>query len=346
MSKRARVTLAHGSGGVETEEIVNKLILSKVPSSLRSAMNGVGLNELDDGASLVINDLHVVISSDSYTVNPPVFPGGNIGTLAAAGTINDVLMMGAKPVALMDSIVVAEGFEISLLSEILESMMSVLKENKVALIGGDFKTMPKDDLNSIVISTVGIGVAKKPIVDSSLKPGDKIIVSGYVGDHGATILALQQGIELSESKLKSDVRPLTDLMIPLLEEYGEHIHAARDPTRGGLAMLLNDWAASSGTVIVIEEDKIPVREEVLAYSEMLGIDPLSLASEGVAVVGVARDVAEDVLNFIKEKGFREASIIGEVKAGKRYSGIVLYKSSIGGTRILEPPRGEIVPRIC
>ncbi len=346
MSKRARVTLAHGSGGVETEEIVNKLILSKVPSSLRSAMNGVGLNELDDGASLVINDLHVVISSDSYTVNPPVFPGGNIGTLAAAGTINDVLMMGAKPVALMDSIVVAEGFEISLLSEILESMMSVLKENKVALIGGDFKTMPKDDLNSIVISTVGIGVAKKPIVDSSLKPGDKIIVSGYVGDHGATILALQQGIELSESKLKSDVKPLTDLMIPLLEEYGEHIHAARDPTRGGLAMLLNDWAASSGTVIVIEEDKIPVREEVLAYSEMLGIDPLSLASEGVAVLGVARDVAEDVLNFIKEKGFREASIIGEVKAGKRYSGIVLYKSSIGGTRILEPPRGEIVPRIC
>ena len=346
MSKRARVTLAHGSGGVETEEIVNKLILSKVPSSLRSAMNGVGLNELDDGASLVINDLHVVISSDSYTVNPPVFPGGNIGTLAAAGTINDVLMMGAKPVALMDSIVVAEGFEIGLLSEILESMLSVLKENKVALIGGDFKTMPKDDLNSIVISTVGIGVAKKPIVDSSLKPGDKIIVSGYVGDHGATILALQQGIELSESKLKSDVRPLTDLMIPLLEEYGEHIHAARDPTRGGLAMLLNDWAASSGTVIVVEEDKIPVREEVLAYSEMLGIDPLSLASEGVAVVGVARDVAEDVLNFIKEKGFREASIIGEVKAGKRYSGIVLYKSSIGGTRILEPPRGEIVPRIC
>ena len=346
MSKRARVTLAHGSGGVETEEIVNKLILSKVPSSLRSAMNGVGLNELDDGASLVIDDLHVVISSDSYTVNPPVFPGGNIGTLAAAGTINDVLMMGAKPVALMDSIVVAEGFEIGLLSEILESMMSVLKENKVALIGGDFKTMPKDDLNSIVISTVGIGVAKKPIVDSSLKPGDKIIVSGYVGDHGATILALQQGIELSESKLKSDVKPLTDLMIPLLEEYGEHIHAARDPTRGGLAMLLNDWAASSGTVIVIEEDKIPVREEVLAYSEMLGIDPLSLASEGVAVLGVARDVAEDVLNFIKEKGFREASIIGEVKAGKRYSGIVLYKSSIGGTRILEPPRGEIVPRIC
>ena len=346
MSKRARVTLAHGSGGVETEEIVNKLILSKVPSSLRSAMNGVGLNELDDGASLVINGLHVVISSDSYTVNPPVFPGGNIGTLAAAGTINDVLMMGAKPVALMDSIVVAEGFEIGLLSEILESMLSVLKENKVALIGGDFKTMPKDDFNSIVISTVGIGVAKKPIVDSSLKPGDKIIVSGYVGDHGATILALQQGIELSESKLKSDVRPLTDLMIPLLEEYGEHIHAARDPTRGGLAMLLNDWAASSGTVIVVEEDKIPVREEVLAYSEMLGIDPLSLASEGVAVVGVARDVAEDVLSFIKEKGFREASIIGEVKAGKRYSGIVLYKSSIGGTRILEPPRGEIVPRIC
>lgn len=346
MNKKARITLAHGSGGVETGEIISKLILSKVPSSLRSTMKGIGLDELDDGASLVVGDLHIVISSDSYTVNPPVFPGGNIGTLAAAGTINDVLMMGAKPVALMDSVVVAEGFEIDLLNEIIESMINILKDNKMALIGGDFKTMPRNDLNSIIISTVGIGVAKRPIVDSSLKPGDMIVVSGYIGDHGATILALQQGIELSGSKLRSDVKPLTDLMLPLLKKYGEYIHAARDPTRGGLAMLLNDWAVRSGTVIVVEEDKIPIREEVLAYSEMLGIDPLSLASEGVAVLGVAKDVAEEVLDFIKRRGFENASIIGEVRAGKRYSGIVLYKSSIGGTRILEPPRGEIVPRIC
>ena len=341
-----KITLAHGSGGVETEEIVNSLIVTKVPAKLKKVLDGIGLDELDDGATISLDGTYVVTTTDSYTVNPPFFPGGDIGSLAASGTINDLLMMGAKPLALMDAIIVAEGFDISDLEKIVSSFISIIRENKVALIGGDFKTIPREDFNGIIISTMGIGISKRPIVDSSLKPGDKIIITGYIGDHGATILALQQGIELSKTSLKSDVKALTDLMIPLIEKYGEYIHAARDPTRGGLAMVLNNWAKSSKSLIVVEEESIPIRDEVIAYSEMLGIDPLSLASEGVAVIGIEGSVAEEALSFIRKLGFKEANIIGEVKSGERYSNIVLYKTAIGGTRILEPPRGEIVPRIC
>jgi len=340
------ITLAHGAGGVETEEILEKLILSKVPNSLKSALNGFGLDVLDDGATISVGRVHVVTTVDTYTVKPPFFPGGDIGVLAASGSINDVLMMGARPVAMLDAIVVSEGFEVELLEKIIESFVTVLKKNNVALIGGDFKVMPKGDLDKVVFMTTGIGVAEKPIIDNDLKPGDKIIVSGSLGEHGATILALQQGIELSETQLKSDVKPLTDLMLPLIEKYREHIHAARDPTRGGLAMTLNDWAKSTSTVIVVDEEKIPLREPVVAYSEMLGIDPLYLASEGVAVLGVSRDMAEEILSFIRGLGYKDASIIGEVKESERYKGYVLYRSTVGGIRILEPPRGELVPRIC
>ena len=340
------ITLAHGAGGVETEELIEKLIVSKVPLNLRRTLGGYGLDVLDDGATISINGLHVVSSVDTYTVKPLFFPGGNIGVLAATGSINDVLMMGAKPVAMLDSIVVSEGLEVKTLDTIVESFINVLKENNVALIGGDLKVMPKEDLDKVVITTVGIGLADDPIIDNQLKPGDKIIVTGMLGEHGATILALQQGIDLSETQLKSDVKALTDLMIPLVQKYRKYIHAARDPTRGGLAMTLNDWAGESETVIVVEEEKIPLREPVVAYSEMLGIDPLYLASEGVAVLGVDGSMAEEILDFIHSLGYGEAAIIGEVRHSERYKGYVLYRSTVGGVRILEPPRGELVPRIC
>jgi len=340
------LTLAHGAGGVETEEILNHLLISRVPDYLTRALGGVGLDVLDDGATLKLGDKHVVLSVDSYTVTPPFFPGGNIGLLAAAGSINDVLMMGGRPVAMMDAVVAQEGFPVEDMEKIMESFVNTLEENDVALIGGDFKVLPKSDLNGVIISTLGIGVADRVIVDRNLAPGDKIIVSGPLGEHGATILALQYGIDLEEAQLRSDVKPLTGLMLPLIEEYGEHIHAARDPTRGGLAMTLNDWASSSGTVIVVEEASIPLRKPVVAYAEMLGIDPLSLASEGVAVLGVAPTVAEDVVERMHELGFKHASIIGEARSSEKYKGYVLYRSAVGGVRILEPPRGELVPRIC
>ncbi len=346
MVKARFLTLAHGAGGVETGEILEELVLSKFPPELKKALEGYGTDVLDDGATLKIGGLHVVLSIDAYTVNPPFFPGGNIGVLAASGSINDVLMMGGRPVAMMDSIVAQEGFPVDKLDVIMESFAKVLRENGVALIGGDLKVLPKDDLSGVVITTVGVGLARKVIVDRDLRPGDKIVVSGPLGEHGATILALQYGVDLGETQLRSDARPLTDLMLPLLEKYGDHIHAARDPTRGGLAMTLNDWARESGTVIVVEEDSIPLREPVVSYAEMLGIEPLALASEGVAVLGVAADVAEEIVGEMRRLGYSEASVIGEARRSEKYSGYVLYKSSVGGVRILEPPRGELVPRIC
>ncbi len=339
------VRLAHGSGGRETQELLNEVILSLLEEGMKKVEGGVGTDELDDGAAIPIPGGYAVITVDSYTVKPPFFPGGDIGGLAASGTINDLLMMGAKPLVMLDSIVVEEGFPLSDLRRITGSMVDTLKRIGVKLVGGDVKVIPKGGLDGIVITTTGLGFAERLIVDSQLRPGDRIIVSGTVGDHGAAILAAQEGLEV-EGDLKSDVAPLHDLMIPLMEEYGPYIHAAQDPTRGGLSQTLNEWASKTGYLLAVDEAGIPVREEVRAFTELMGIDPLSLACEGRAVLGVDGDRAEEALDFLRGLGFGEASIIGEVRESNRYGGMVVLRSMTGGLRILEPPSGVIVPRIC
>ncbi len=326
-------------------EILQKLIFQRVEEPLKRVEGGVGIDLPDDGAIIPVGERRLVVSTDSYTVNPIFFPGGNIGILAACGSINDVLMMGARPIAMLDCVVVEEGFPVDELSTIINSMLDVLRKEGIPLVGGDFKVMPRGMLDRVVITTTCIGEVIKPIVDANIRVGDRIIVSGNLGEHGAAILMSQKGLEV-EAELKSDVRALTELMIPLLEEYGAYINAARDPTRGGLAMLLNDWARVSGTTIVIEEGKIPLRTAVRKYAEMLGIDPLSLASEGVAVLAVDGTKAEEIVQRMRELGFERASVIGEVKKAERLKGVVVLKTAVGGYRILEPPIGELVPRIC
>ena len=343
------ITLAHGAGGKETEEIVKNLIVQKVPPELwRVGEEGAGLDALDDSAIIPLGGgKYLAVTVDSYTVKPIFFPGGDLGRLAASGTINDLLMAGARPLAALDAVVVEEGFPIEDFNKIMDSYVKTLAENKVALIGGDFKTMPKGQLDGIVISSMGVGITEHPIVDRNIRPGDVIIVSGPIGDHGAAILAAQQAVEV-DLGVESDVKPLTDLMLPLLDRYAEKIHGAGDPTRGGLSMLVNDWAEKTGTVIVIEEDRVPIRPQVREYAEMLGVDPFSLASEGVAVLAVEPDSAEEILEFIRSRGYEQASIVGRVYEAKdpRHRGRVLLRSVTGGVRILEPPSGEIVPRIC
>lgn len=344
-----RVRLSHGSGGVETSELVRELIFQRVPERLKRIDRGLGIDHPDDSALIPIGDSHyLVVSIDSYTVNPPFFPGGNIGTLAATGSINDVSVMGGRPIAMLDSIVVEEGFSLDDLEAIVESFLGVLKEEGVALIGGDFKVMPKGQLDKIVITTVGIGVTERPIIDMP-REGDKIIVSGHVGDHGAVILMSQIGIPpegSGEGELLSDLRSLSKIMSRLNGALWPHIHAARDPTRGGLAGVLNDWANTARSVITVNESDIPIRPATRYYAGMLGIDPLYLASEGAVVLSVSPDYADEALSILRESGYEDASIIGEVRRAPEYSGIVLLKSVIGGYRILEPPRGELVPRIC
>ena len=340
-----KVLLSHGGGGRETSELLNRLIFSRLPIDLKRTEGGIGIDRPDDGAALKMEEGYVIISIDSYTVKPLFFPGGDIGKLAACGSINDVLMMGGRPIGIVDAVVVEEGLDMSTLEKVMSSFLKVVNDENVPLIGGDLKVMPKGDVDSIIVTTACLGITKTPIVDDGIKIGDKIIVSGTIGDHGATIMALQRGIDVKETGLKSDVKALTDLMEPLLKEYGKYIHAARDPTRGGIAMALNDWSKVSGSVIVIYEDKLPIREEVKAYSDMLGVDVLQLANEGLALLAVDSAVADDVVEFMHSLGYEKANVIGEVREG-RLKGFVLLKTSIGGFRIVEAPIGSIVPRIC
>ena len=342
-----KITLAHGSGGREMNQLLEESIFNKLPSWMKLIKGGLGIDYPDDAAAIPINeDKYIVVTTDSYTVNPIFFPGGDIGKLAASGTVNDVLMLGGVPIAALDSIVVEEGLERETLDKILESIFNIFSSLDVKLIGGDFKVMPRGQLDKIIITTVGLGIAEHLIVDKNLKPGDKILVSGPIAEHGAAIYAAQKGLTLEEHELRSDVKPLTDLMIPLMKKYGGYIHAASDPTRGGLAMTLNNWASTSNTTIIIDEEKIPIREPVASYCQLLGLDPLALASEGVAIIGVEGEFSEEILETMHKLGYRDAKIIGEIKEKKEDVSLVIVRTSIGGYRILEPPVGEIVPRIC
>jgi len=336
------VRLIHGAGGSLMEELIKKVIVSGI--DLRRALSGVGLDEMDDGASLRLGEHELVVSMDGHTVDPIFFPGGDIGRLAVSGTTNDVAMMGARPVALSDAMVVEEGFPIADLRRIVESMNSTAKEIGLAVVGGDFKVMPRGKLDQIVISTCCVGVAAKGgvVLDSGARPGDRVIFTGSVGDHGIALLAVREGLGF-ETRLKSDIAPIWGTVEAALRAGG--VTAMKDPTRGGVAGVLNDIAGKSGVSIWLEEGDIPVKESVQAASEMLGLDPLEVTCEGRAVICVRPDRAEQVLKAVRGTRYgRGARIVGEVRAER--PGWVLLRTEVGGTRVLDKPLGEPIPRVC
>ncbi|MCX9013333.1 MAG: hydrogenase expression/formation protein HypE [Candidatus Methanoperedens sp.] len=322
-----RVLLSHGAGG----ELMNRLIAGSILKNLSSAKLGeVGLSDLDDGASISLGDKEIVVSTDSYVVSPLFFPGGDIGKLAACGTINDISMMGARPLALTLAVIIEEGFEISEFERIIQSLDRVCRDTGVSVITGDTKVMERGKLDRIVINTTGIGIVEKGLVNNSkLAPGDKIILS-------------REGFGF-DTTLKSDAAPLWHMVSRALDVGG--ITALRDPTRGGLAAALNDFARKSKTGIVVYEDRIPLKPEVVAASGMLGIDPYTVANEGKAVIGVRADKAGDVLVALRETDTgKDAEIIGEVTTD--YRGKVVLETKVGGRRIMEMPVGDPVPRVC
>jgi len=340
-----RIELLHGAGGLETFEIVSKLIARRVPEGLKRTLGGRGLDVMDDGSYIKAGDEYVVFTSDSYTVNPIIFPGGDIGHLAASGVLNDLVVMGAKPVAFLDNIVVEEGFEVDLLDKIVESMVKVLVDNDVAVIGGDFKVMPKGSVDKIVISGFGIGVSSyEPIVDEPA-PGDKIIVTGNIAEHGSTILAAQLGLLEENKGLRSDSRPLVKTVLPVIERYRQYIRAARDPTRGGLAGVLNEWVLNKDITIFVDRSLIPVRDEVRGFLEAMGVDPLNVASEGVAVLSVDPSVAEEVVEELVKAGEKDARVIGEVTRIRDLKGRVVARTEIGGLVVVTSNPLNL-PRIC
>ncbi|MEM0014286.1 MAG: hydrogenase expression/formation protein HypE [Zestosphaera sp.] len=342
------ITLAHGAGALETWRLVRELIVNKIPDRLRRAMDGYGLDVLDDAAALKIGEnLYLVVTVDTYTVSPYRFPGGDIGSLTANGVINDLVVSGAKPLAFMDTVVVEEGFPESELRGIIDSLIGSLMSEGVALIGGDFKVMPKGSLDKVLITGVGLGLTERPIPDNELRVGDKIIVTGDVAEHGATILAAQLGLLSKASGLRSDTRPLSRTLLKVVREFRNHIHAARDPTRGGLAAVLSEWASANNLAIMLHRGKVPIREEVRAFLEAMGVDHLSMASEGIAVLAVEGSVVEEVLAMLRDVGERRAEVVGEViePPTKFLTGRVIGVTEVGGKVLIEP-KSLNLPRIC
>lgn len=348
-----RITLADGAGGEKMTRLIKNYVLKHLNSNAKNIE--VGLSDLDDSA--VVNG--IVFTTDSYTVKPLFFPGGDIGSLAVSGTVNDIAVMGASPIALSSAFVIEEGFPVDDYEKILISMKKTSKHADVPIVTGDTKVVEKNAVEKIIINTSGIGMRNKTldeniievrryrkfdekwIKDSNLKDGDKIIVSGSVGDHGIAILSFREGYGF-ESEIKSDVKPLNKMIEKILKVGG--IVSMKDPTRGGLANTLNEFAEKSKTGIMVEEEKIPINEGVRSACEMLGIDPLEIGNEGKAVIGVVREKAEDVLKALRKTNEgRNAEIIGE--ATKKVKGVVL-KTVVGGRRIVETPIGDPVPRIC
>jgi hydrogenase expression/formation protein HypE len=346
--------MLHGAGGTVMHELIKNYIVKYFGDGEEFE---VPLEALDDAA--VVGD--TVLKSDSHAVKPIFFPGGDIGRLAVSGTVNDIAVLGAEPYALTCGFVLEEGLAMSDFEKILASMQRTCKEAGVSIVTGDTKVVERGNLGGCVINTSGIGrrtsaldrnirVVKefrrdfkaRWVLDSNLRAGDKIVLSGTIGDHGLAVLSAQEGLNFG-SGIKSDVKPLNRLIQRLLGEVGG-IVAMKDPTRGGLADALNELSEKSMVGILVYEDKIPIRENVHAACEMLGLDPLEVGNEGKIIIGVIKEKAEEVLRLLKttDEG-KDAEIIGETT--KDFSGVAM-QTVVGGKRIIARPIGDPVPRIC
>ena len=340
------IRLAHGAGGQLQEELID-FITKNI--TYKKVGKGIGVDELDDGATIPLDDYdkEIVITADGHTVYPLFFPGGNLGILSVCGTINDLLMMGAEPLAITSVIIIEEGLKIELLEKIINSFNYKAREANVAIIAGDTKVMPRGTLNEIIMATTGIGIKDKNIriLDNNLKLGDKIIITGTIGDHGTALISSREGLKIS-SDLESDVELLLEIYKVLKPDIDKnYIHAMKDPTRGGIAAALNDWAMKSNIGIILEEEKIPIKKQVNAICEMLGLDPFTVACEGRALMSVDSNQAEKILAKVKSTEIgKDAQIIGEVTSENAKK--VLLKTIIGGTRVVDMPIGESIPRIC
>ena len=335
-----KISMNHGAGGEVMANLISSAVLDNITK--KSVNGGISLDALDDGATIPIGDYEIVVTTDGHTIDPLFFPGGDIGRISAAGTINDVSVMGAKPLAISNAIIMQEGFPIADLDRIMKSLNETCEEVDVAVITGDTKVMEQGKIDGIVMVTTGIGIAKKGeiIRDSTLEVGDKIIVTGSLGDHGMSLMSFREGFGF-ETDLKSDTAPMWNVVKKALDVGG--VTAMKDPTRGGFANAINEMASKSGKGVLLHQEAIPIKKEVHAFSEMLGIDHFEVANEGKVVMGVKADKAEEVLEAIKTEEYgKDAAIIGEVIEGD----YVVVETPIGGERILEAPIADPVPRVC
>jgi len=335
--KEDKILLSHGSGGKLSFNLIKKMFLSN--------FNNPYLERLDDGAVLNIEGLKLAYTTDSYTVDPLFFKGGNIGELAVYGTVNDLAMCGATPLYLSCSFIIEEGFSLSLLEKIVLSMREASAVARVDIVTGDTKVVNRGAADKIFINTSGVGIVKEGvnISGSNAKVGDVVMINGPIGSHGIAVLSEREGLKF-ETEIKSDTAPLSSLVADMLE-VSKDIHVLRDPTRGGLSTTLNEIALSSKVDIEINEGDIPIQEEVRAACEILGYDPLYLANEGKLVAFIPSEITPDMLKKMKENKYgKESKIIGRVV--KKSEGKVYLNTTIGGKRIVDMLTGEQLPRIC
>jgi hydrogenase expression/formation protein HypE len=333
-----KILLAHGGGGRLMDQLIRKRIIPAIGADENK--------EPDDSACIEFDGDSICFTTDSYVVKPLFFNGGDIGKLAICGTVNDLAVAGAKPVAISLSLIIETGFEMAKLERILESIRNAAEENEVAIVTGDTKTVEAGAADEIYINTAGIGtpIAEADLGLKRIESGDKVIINGNIGDHGMTIMSQREGISF-ESKLTSDCAGLAGLTAELLENC-EGIKFMRDPTRGGVAATLNEIARGSKLTIEINEQQMPIDDSVQAAADMLGLDVLNIANEGKFIAVVSEDCAEKCLSICRSRPEGEKAVcIGSVKETKQEP-VVEMVTRIGGRRIVQMPYGRELPRIC
>lgn len=335
--REERVTLAHGAGGRATHALVDAVFLDALRNPL--------LEQLDDGATFDVGEQRLVMTTDSFVVSPLFFPGGDIGDLAVNGTVNDLAVCGARPLYLSAGFILEEGFPVEDLQRIVASMARAAKAAGVQVVTGDTKVVQRGKGDGCYVNTTGVGIVEQPVSlgATQVRPGDAVLVSGPIGDHGVTIMLARGELEI-ESDIGSDTAPLHGLVAALLDA-APAVRVMRDATRGGVATVLNEIAAAARVAVVVDESAVPVRPEVLGASELLGIDPLYVACEGRLVAVVDGSQAEAALAAMRAHPLgAQAALIGEV--GDDPPGMVLLRTAFGGTRIVDMLVGDPLPRIC
>ncbi len=332
------ILLAHGGGGLRSKQLIRDVILSALENPI--------LAQLDDGACISIPESELVFTTDSYVVTPIFFPGGDIGKLAACGTINDLAMQGAEPRYLSLSLIIEEGFHMRDMKRIVESLAKITRQTSVQVVTGDTKVVERGKGNDIFINTAGIGV-RNPGTNvhiSNARNGDVVMITGTIGDHGIAVMSKREKALQLKTSLLSDVAPLWDMIEPLIMAVPD-IHCLRDPTRGGVATALCEIADTSGKGVRIQETALPIKKDVQAVCNLLGLDPLNVANEGKALVICAQADADRALRVLRSHSLgKETAIIGTVVS--QPAGTVLLETKLGGERIIETPMGENLPRIC
>jgi len=334
---KGKITLSHGSGGVQTNKLINEVFFNYFNNDI--------LNQMNDAAQIDIDFTKLAFTTDSFVVNPIFFNGGNIGKLAVCGTVNDLAVSGAKPLYLTSAFIIEEGFSIEKLEEIVKSMAEEARIAGVKIVAGDTKVVEKGNVDGIYINTSGIGKIYENvnINCANARAGDVVIINGTLGDHGMTIMCERNKLGL-EGNLKSDCACLNSLVDTMLEAY-DGIHVIRDATRGGIAAVLNEISEFSNVTIALDENAIPLKEEVKGATEMLGLDPLYIANEGKLCAFVPEAYAKKVLNAMQNHPLgSEAAIIGKVtgELGQK----VYLNTVVGGKRLVDMPSGIQLPRIC